>query len=897
MVSPINRRLGSFSSFSLASSSNKNYNNNYNNYNYNNVAMDQYVMHWDQLLLEEYRESVQQMKDRRSKWSSSYRLEEYGLAIVEAYAEPESEVLGEKTVRILSASSSSTFFSSKPQGGGSRRPWKDVFGKGDIMELTTLGSDTGRSFSSTKRLKRSSSKIVILPPRECLIMDVGDNWMVVGVGPTWPPGLWETRKHPHGYRVRLDRPMGPTAPLQAQRSALQQLRSSIVIGTSHVSKHSVGSAVRLLARLWFEQTNTTSVPLQVETDTPLNISKNDNNERLAGQLPLHLRRQFINDQTNSDDASTLTQHVRDALDRAMHRQQNFMQNRTTSLNNAWTANESQQTAIVWALQRKIALIRGPPGTGKTKTAALLIATAIELDNQRLRIMKHKKQTSNESRNAKVTQPIRVLAVTHSNGAADVLLQALLDMGVPAVRAGRPASISPLVQHRSVVALAEKLPHIKSLRQEMIHQKAKATSFSSGPNADSSAGLQWQLKKGLEDAQTMLLQSASVVVTSCIGAHQLAELQTNDGCLFPLVVLDEAAQCTEPALVCALTAAQAQQVILVGDTQQLPPTVTSSSKHLRETLGVSPMERLEKAGIQQITLREQYRMPPALLQHPSSYFYNGIVQSAVSMEQKQPPPTGFPWPESDQPLAFVQVGNGDSEVVHTMGGRSNPTEAKLVATIVFYLLQEKDVSAGDIAILTPYSKQVQAIRSALEERSIQVGRASPTLFSATKVPAPLGGSRLSSAIRNIQVGTVDSFQGQETDVVVFSAVRSNTMSELGFLRDRRRLCVAITRARRGLILLGDSTVLNTCRHWQALIQSCRDNNCFLSAESLLSPHINDGSITVQDEGFVAPFEECNNKEQEIRHDILLDVLPIHGTTDDMLYGLFSSSNISDISSLL
>lgn len=726
-------------------------------------------------------------------------------------------------------------------------------------------------------------------------MEVGDDWMVVGVGPTWPRGLWENRKHPQGYRVRMDRQMGSTAPLQAQRTALQRLRASLSSSWSLPSQvsagRSVGSAVQVLAKLWANETIATA-SFEQDTDelsNPLTCET----EREAGKIPSYLRAAFLNDSTEDHDESMLDIVVQNALERATATHDAFLEDKAHK-RLCWTANESQQSAILWALQRRISLIRGPPGTGKTKTAALLIATALELEQQRVIIAQRKKKKSKDPiLPTQLQQSIRVLAVTHSNGAADVLLEALLEMGVPAVRSGRPASVSPQVQHRSVIALAEKLPHIKEMRRQIMQQSVKANSFASNTRntLDSTAGAQWQLKKGLEDAQSMLLQSASVVVTSCIGAHQLSELQTEKGCLFPLVVLDEAAQCTEPALVCALVAAQAQQVVLVGDTQQLPPTVTSSSKILRKSLGVSPMERLENAGVEQHTLRVQYRMPPALLQHPSKYFYNGIVQS-MARDDNDPcpiPPKGFAWPSpTNEPLAFVQVGNGDSEVVHTMGGRSNPTEAKLVAKIVYDLLQGGDVSAAtDIAILTPYSKQVQAIRSALEDISLRMHR-------TVEAPASLLQSSRGSpamSIRNIPVGTIDSFQGQETDVIVFSAVRSNSMSELGFLRDRRRLCVAITRARKGLILLGDLTVLTTCRHWQALIESCRDRGCFVPAESLL---LTSDSDNEDDDGVAALLDGVMQDQlQQGTMDILGSI-----THDDSLYGFFSSStNTSDIESLL
>lgn len=394
------------------------------------------------------------------------------------------------------------------------------------------------------------------------------------------------------------------------------------------------------------------------------------------------------------------------------------------------------------------------GTGKSRVAALLVATALKLQPNQ-----------------------RILAVAHSNGAADVFLEALLQMKIPALRVGRPASVSASLQHRTVTALTEKHPEVVRCRAMARDMKLSQQERSAAKHG---------LRQSISNVQRSILKTAPVVVTSCIGAHQL--LEDASEALFPLVVLDEAAQTTEPAFVCALVAARAEQIVLVGDTCQLPPTV--SSMELRKSLGVSPMARLEDIGVDQKTLRVQYRMAPALLEHPSRYFYKGLVVCADEClaNSEQAPPAGFPWP-TQLPLAFVHVG-GDLEVTHGSGGKSNPTEATLVANIVSGFINEGGIESSEIAVISPYSKQAQRIRTELAVR--QHGE--------------------------VQVGTVDSYQGQERNVVVISCVRSNSNAELGFLRDSRRLCVAITRARRALVVVGDRKVLQTCRHWAALLDS-------------------------------------------------------------------------------
>jgi superfamily I DNA and/or RNA helicase len=156
----------------------------------------------------------------------------------------------------------------------------------------------------------------------------------------------------------------------------------------------------------------------------------------------------------------------------------------------------------------------------------------------------------------------------------------------------------------------------------------------------------------------------------------------------------------------------------------------------------------------------------------------------------------------------------------------------------------EIAGDDISVISPYAKQVHLIRTELAATSL------------TRIAA-----------QNIRVGTVDSFQGQETGVVIFSAVRSNPLNELGFLRDRRRLCVAITRARRGLILVGDAKVLKSCRHWAALLASCEERGLSMSDRDLIEQKI--------------PIMLPVSNSKMFVEDALDDLL---GGTDDM-YGLF------------
>ena len=773
--------------------------------NSNNNNLIQYTSYWDQLLLEEYREQVEELKDRRKTWSRE-RLIASGLSIFNAAAEPESELFGDKIVRI--------YVSKNVQGGQRLR---DKFNRGDVLLMTPTSVDSSGSFSSSARA--SSGNVL---PRECLVVDVGNDWLTAGVGPSWPKGLFEARKLPGSYRVRLDRTV-PRAPLKAQRQALSRL-----------SRDKAGSAAALLANLDQWRDN----PSLIKQYTSKLVSDNLNHT-IFGDATISQRKKRLN------QAMVEAQAVRGTRFRP---------------------NQSQALAIAWALQRRISLIRGPPGTGKTRAAAALISTYLKLQT-----LEHSPGNNNH----------RVLAVTHSNGAADVLLQALLHLGVPAVRLGRPASVSPMVQHRTVVAMSEKLPHVTKLRQVALnpelHQQTRSAAV-------------FDMKQYMQEAQQTIIENAPVIVTSCIGAHQLMsstdddddddqgeESSCRDPVKFSLVVCDESGQTTEPSLVCALAAAQAEQVVLVGDTQQLPPTVTTSNPELRDTLGRSPMARLERLGVGQITLRTQYRMPKALLEHPSRYFYRNLVRCSGNAREL-PPPAGFAWPKKDIPLAFVDTKGPDNELVHNFGGRSNPTEATLIAQITSDLLKGGDLTAQNISIITPYAKQVQLIRAELANTMI---RRTPSRASREEEEEEVDDD-------SIRVGTVDSFQGQETGVVLFSAVRSNSMNELGFLRDKRRLNDAITRARRGLVIVGDAKALQSCRHWDALISSCENRGCLVDSSDAFPA--SDSTLSVNMSTLLS--ETKRNPSVEEALDELLGVGSSKSASedeDDDLYGLWSTKS--------
>ena len=270
-----------------------------------------------------------------------------------------------------------------------------------------------------------------------------------------------------------------------------------------------------------------------------------------------------------------------------------------------------------------------------------------------------------------------------------------------------------------------------------------------------------------------IAAADVVLSTCVGAGA-AILGKQP---FPAVLIDEVGQSTEPSTLVPLTRG-CRQLVLVGDHKQLRPTVLSEDAASRG-LSLSLFERLIGAGVAPLLLDTQYRMHPSLAAFPSARFYRGRVGSGVAADAR-PQPRGFRWPSADVSAALVLSTSPED------GGaasKRNDGEAHAVIGVVRGVLQAGELRAADIGIVTPYASQVALLR------------------------------QLSTALpngRQIEIKSVDGFQGREKELIVFSAVRSGR--SLGFVADARRLNVLLTRARRGLVVVGNPRALVHSRHW-------------------------------------------------------------------------------------
>lgn len=423
-------------------------------------------------------------------------------------------------------------------------------------------------------------------------------------------------------------------------------------------------------------------------------------------------------------------------------------------------NQPQLAAVEFALSASdVAVVHGPPGTGKTTTVVELIRRA-------------------------VARGEKVLACAPSNAAVDNLLDKLLAVGLEPVRLGHPARVAAKLRDRALDLMVQSHPDARQARKFAREARAlfrKADKWTKAkPQPGEKQALRAEGRDLLAEARKLeqlaverVLDSAPVVCATLTGVDS----ETLGKRRFDLAVLDEACQSTEPASWVPLL--RADRVVLAGDPCQLPPTVLSPEAAERG-LAVSLMERVMAQlgpGVSRL-LTVQYRMHAAVMGFSSAEFYAGelIADESVIGHRLCDLPGVRAEPLTEAPVKFIDTAGAsyDEEREEDTESRRNPQEAALTAKYVRALLDAR-VSATDIAVIAPYAAQVRRLRELL--------------------PVP-----------GLEIDSVDGFQGREKEAVVLSLVRSNPEGEIGFLADVRRTNVALTRARRKLIVIGDSATL-------------------------------------------------------------------------------------------
>ena len=433
-------------------------------------------------------------------------------------------------------------------------------------------------------------------------------------------------------------------------------------------------------------------------------------------------------------------------------------------------NDSQNQAVAFALSAEdIAIIHGPPGTGKT-------TTLIELMRQIVR--------NGQS----------VLAVAASNLAVDNMLERLIDAGENVIRLGHPARVTPALRTHTLDELAEIHPDMKLARKltRDAHSLRKQASkfFRVKPDPNLRHSLREEAKQLLNEARQIedavterIISNARIVCATATGLDSDFFMRRK----FDWCIMDEASQSVEPSA--WIPVQYANRLVLAGDHFQLPPTVISPEA-MRGGFDISMMERLLNinSGLSRL-LNVQYRMHQDIMKFSSDVFYESSLQADESVRAAllADLPAVRSSALTDYPIHFIDTAGASYDEEQEPDGDSklNPLEAELVIKKVHELL-ECGLAPEQIAIISPYSAQVKLLREKLRHM-------------------------------DVEIDSVDGFQGREKEAVIVSLVRSNRDGEVGFLADTRRMNVALTRARRKLIVIGDSATITSHGFYQRMVE--------------------------------------------------------------------------------
>lgn len=429
-------------------------------------------------------------------------------------------------------------------------------------------------------------------------------------------------------------------------------------------------------------------------------------------------------------------------------------------------NQSQEAAVNKILNtRDIAIVHGPPGTGKTTTIVEAIYETLHRENQ-------------------------VLVCAQSNTAVDWIAEKLTDRGIHVLRIGNPTRVNEKMLSFTYEkefenhALYPELWAIRKRIHELYTQEKN--------NREKSRKQIEKLKEKAVELELCidrdLFDNARVVASTLTSSNHKILYRHHFSSLF----IDEAAQALEPA--CWIAIRKTDRVILAGDHCQLPPTV-KSPKALAEGLGKTLMEHIANQKPDTVSLLKiQYRMNEAIMKFSSQWFYNGQLKAAPEVKYRNI----LDW---EMPILWYNTTekNATEQTTENQTGKCNPSEAqmlleyfkKYIRKISLKRIQEEQI---DFGIISPYKAQIQYLRK---------------LFRKDSEIRPL--------LSSISINTVDGFQGQERDVIFISMVRANEEGQIGFLRDLRRMNVAMTRARMKLVIFGNIETLSKHPFYKKLIE--------------------------------------------------------------------------------
>lgn len=450
-------------------------------------------------------------------------------------------------------------------------------------------------------------------------------------------------------------------------------------------------------------------------------------------------------------------------------------------------NESQTKAVHQILTaNELAIVHGPPGTGKTTTIVQAVKALIQQGVK------------------------KILVTAPSNTAVDLLTEKMAEQKISVLRIGNPARVTErLLAHTMDNQMAEHdaIKDVKRLKKQaqefknMAHKYKRNFGRAEQQQRKLLFDEAYKIMKDVERSEQYVMDDviarAQVITATLVGANHYSVRNQQ----YDIAIIDEAGQALEPA--CWIPILKAKKVVLAGDHCQLPPTIKSQEAAKGGLIKTLLEKGVEKHPAAVSLLEEQYRMHEHIMQFSSSIFYSGKLKANTHVASR----LLF---ANDMPLQFIDTaGCGFDEKLEGTSS-TNPEEAAFLIKHLLQLVTELNAhypidSFPSIGIIAPYKQQILVIKEQLEH-----------------VP------ELAPYVHRITVNTVDSFQGQERDIIYISMTRSNSEGEIGFLSDIRRMNVAMTRAKMKLIVIGDSATLAQFKFYEKFVTYSQSIDGYKSA---------------------------------------------------------------------